>query len=283
LWGWFLSFVEDVLQMDPKPIGVFDSGVGGLTVLKQLCLRMPYERLLYLGDTARLPYGTKSKDTVVKYSMRNAAFLVEKGVKCLVVACNTASSLALEELKRHFAMPVIGVIHPGARKAATLSRLRRVGVIGTLATVRSRAYEEAIEGYGRDIEVTSVPCPLFVALAEEGWVRDEVTYQVAERYLGSLKNKRIDVLVLGCTHYPLLKPVLSEVMGKDVVLVDSAEEVADEVVASLHGADLAADRQATAGFLSPAVYLTDCSLHFVELGERILEAPLKEVEYVDLG
>jgi glutamate racemase len=158
-----------------------------------------------------------------------------------------------------------------------------VGVIGTLATVRSRAYEEAIEGYGRDIEVTSVPCPLFVALAEEGWLQDEVTYQVAERYLRSLRNKKIDVLVLGCTHYPLLKPLLSEVIGRDVVLVDSAEEVADEVVSSLHSGGLAADRQETAGRLSPTVYLTDCSLHFVELGERILEGPLKQVEYVDLG
>jgi glutamate racemase len=269
--------------MNIQPIGVFDSGVGGLTVLKQLSLRMPLERLIYLGDTARLPYGTKSRQTVVKYSMRNAAFLIEKGVKCLVVACNTASSLALEVLNRDFPMPVIGVIHPGAKKAASTSRTRKVGVIGTLATVRSRAYEEAIEGYGGDIEVTSVPCSLFVALAEEGWVQDEVTYRVAERYLRPLQDKGIDVLVLGCTHYPLLKPVLSEVMGKDVTLVDSAEEAANEVAASLQENGLAADREEITGAHPPTICLTDPSPHFLELGEKILELPLNEVEYVDLG
>ncbi len=269
--------------MNKQPIGVFDSGVGGLTVLKQLALRLPHERLIYLGDTARLPYGTKSRETVIKYSMRNASFLLEKGVKCLVVACNTASSLALEDLKEHFAMPVIGVIHPGAKKAAAASRTRRVGVIGTLATVRSRAYETAIECYGADIEVTSVPCPLFVALAEEGWVDDEVTYRVAERYLRPIQDKGIDVLVLGCTHYPLLKPVLSEVMGPGVVLVDSAAAAASEVAASLHADGLAAEEEGAAGDGSPTICLTDRSLHFLELGEKILERPLGEVEYVDLG
>ena len=271
------------MAMKRQPIGVFDSGVGGLTVLRQLSLRMPGERLIYLGDTARLPYGTKSRETVVKYSLRNAAFLVEKGVKCLVVACNTASSLALERLRSDFSMPVIGVIHPGARKAASASRARRVGVIGTLATVRSRAYEEAIASYGRDIEVTSVPCPLFVALAEEGWVEDDITRRVAERYLRPLREKKIDVLVLGCTHYPLLKPVLTEVMGRDVALVDSAEEVANEVAASLREKGLAAEEDERTKVGSPAICLTDRSLHFLELGERILELPLNQVEYVDLG
>jgi glutamate racemase len=274
--------LEDLLQMKRQPIGVFDSGVGGLTVLKQLVLRMPHERLVYLGDTARLPYGTKSKETVVKYSMRNASFLMEKGVKCLVVACNTASSLALEGLRERYSMPVIGVIEPGARKAASASRTRRVGVIGTLATVRSRAYEETIARYGGDIEVTSVPCPLFVALAEEGWVEDEVTYRVAERYLQPLQ-KKIDVLVLGCTHYPLLKSVLSDVMGKDVLLVDSAEEAANEVAASLDASGLAADPSEPVNLHSLRICLTDPSLHFLELGARILEIPLNQVEYVDLG
>ncbi len=271
------------MKTNRRPIGVFDSGVGGLTVLKQLSLRMPHERLIYLGDTARLPYGTKSKETVLKYSMRNASFLLEKGVKCLVVACNTASSLALEDLRRQFEMPVIGVIQPGAKKEASTTRVRRVGVIGTLATVRSRAYEEAIEGYGKDIEVTSVPCPLFVALAEEGWVEDEVTFLVAQRYLASLQGKGIDVLVLGCTHYPLLKPVLSQVMGKDVALVDSAEEAANEVAASLREHGLEADDEGVEDAHALTICLTDRSLHFLELGEKILEVPLREVEYVDLG
>lgn len=269
--------------MNRQPIGVFDSGVGGLTVLKQLVLRMPQEKLVYLGDTARLPYGTKSKETVVKYSMRNASFLVERGVKCLVVACNTASSLALEGLRERYSMPVIGVIEPGAKKAASASRTRRVGVIGTLATVRSGAYEEAIARHGSDIEVTSVPCPLFVALAEEGWVEDEITCRVAERYLRPLQEKKIDVLVLGCTHYPLLKPVLSAVMGKEVLLVDSAEEAANEVAASLGESGLAADPSESGDLPPLRICLTDPSLHFLELGERILERQLNKVEYVDLG
>ena len=252
-------------------------------MLKQLSLRMPREKLIYLGDTARLPYGTKSKETVLKYSMRNASFLLEKGVKCLVIACNSASSLALEDLSRDFEMPVVGVIRPGAKKAVSATRVRRVGVIGTLATVRSRAYEEAIEAYGRDIEVTSVPCPLFVALAEEGWVDDEVTRRVAERYLGSLKQKGIDVLVLGCTHYPLLKPVLSRVMGQGVTLVDSAEEAANEVAETLREQGLSAGEGDSDEVGPPAICLTDRSLHFLELGEKILELPLGEVEYVDLG
>jgi glutamate racemase len=180
-------------------------------------------------------------------------------------------------------MPVIGVIQPGAKRAASASRVRRVGVIGTLATVRSRAYEEAIEACAGDIEVTSVPCPLFVALAEEGWFDDEVTYRVAERYLRCLQDKGIDVLVLGCTHYPLLKPVLSRVMGEDVVLVDSAEEAANEVAASLREHGLAAAENGMAEVRAPTICLTDRSLHFLDLGEKILDLPLNEVEYVDLG
>ncbi len=269
--------------MKRRPIGVFDSGVGGLTVLKQLSLRMPRERLIYLGDTARLPYGTKSKETVLKYSMRNASFLLEKGVKCLVVACNTASSLSLDELGEKFDMPIVGVIEPGAKKAASTSRVRKVGVIGTLATVRSKAYEEAIERYGRDIEVTSVPCPLFVALAEEGWFEDDVTRRVAERYLRSLRDSGVDVLVLGCTHYPLLKPVLAQVMGKEVALVDSAEEAANEVAALLREKGMAEEEDVGQEAGAPRVCLTDRSLHFLELGENILGRPLGEVEYVDLG
>jgi glutamate racemase len=200
-----------------------------------------------------------------------------------VVACNSASSLALEDLRRRNAVPVIGVIRPGAKKAASASRVRRVGVIGTLATVRSRAYEEAIEGYGRDIEVTSVPCPLFVPLAEEGWFEDEVTCRVAERYLRPLREKGIDVLVLGCTHYPLLKPVLAQVMGKDVALVDSAVEVASEVAALLREKGMVAEEEGNEEVQPPEICLTDRSLHFLELGERILGLPLNEVEYVDLG
>jgi len=266
-----------------RPIGIFDSGVGGLTVLRQLCAHAPAERMIYLGDTARLPYGTKSKETIVRYSLHNAAFLQRQEAKLLVVACNTASSLALEELQREVRVPVVGVILPGAKKAAGCSRSGKVGVIGTPATVRSGAYETAIRGCARDIEVVSVACPLFVALAEEGWLDDDITVRVARRYLEPLRAAGIDVLVLGCTHYPLLKPVLAEVMGKDVRLVDSAEEVAIEVERTLKELGLQTPSPAGQGPLPPEIYLTDRSPHFLELCERILAFPPGEVEYVDLG
>ena len=263
-----------------KPIGIFDSGVGGLTVLKQMLSCLPAERMIYLGDTARLPYGTKSRETVVKYSLKNASFLVGKGIKCLVVACNTASSLALDTLRQSFPIPVLGVIRPGAERAARLTRRRKVGVIGTMATIRSKAYEDAICSFAGPIEVISVPCPLFVSLAEEGWTQDDVTYRVAERYLSPLRQRDVDVLVLGCTHYPLLKPVISSVMGDGVALVDSAEEVAVQVGAVLDEMGLRNKGQGSPE--SPKIYMTDCSAHFLELAEKILGFPLTDFEYVDL-
>jgi len=269
--------------MISRPIGIFDSGVGGLTVLRQLAARMPEERMIYLGDTARLPYGTKSRETVVRYSLHNAAFLQEQEVKLLVVACNTASSLALGELQKKLRIPVVGVILSGAEKAAASSRSRKVGVIGTVATVRSGAYEAAIRECAPDVQVVSVACPLFVALAEEGWLQDEVTQRIAQRYLKPLQDQGVDVLVLGCTHYPLLKPVLSEVMGKGVLLVDSAEEVAAQVERTLQALGLRNAPPAVTRSLPPRIYLTDCSPHFLELCERILAFPPEEVEYVDLG
>ncbi|MEW6443985.1 MAG: glutamate racemase [bacterium] len=270
------------LEEDPgnsRPIGIFDSGVGGLTVLRQLLRRLPSERMIYLGDTARLPYGTKSRETVVKYSLKNTSFLVEKGIKCLVVACNTASSLALEALRQAFPIPVLGVIQPGAERAARLTRNGRVGVIGTVATIRSRAYEEVIRTVESSIEVVSVPCPLFVSLAEEGWTQDEVTYLVAERYLEPLRKRDVDVLVLGCTHYPLLKSVISGIMGEKVRLVDSAEEIAVQVRNLL---DQNGTRNAGRERCAPKVYMTDSSPHFLELAQMILSLPATEFEYVDL-
>jgi glutamate racemase len=265
---------------DGRPVGVFDSGVGGLTVLKQLLLRLPGERMLYLGDTARLPYGTKSRETVEKYSLQNASFLVEKGIKCLVVACNTASSLALETLRRSLPIPVLGVIEPGARRAAQLTRTGKIGVIGTVATVRSGAYERAILSFANNVKVFSVPCPLFVPLAEEGWIDEDVTYQVARRYLGPLLEKGVDVLVLGCTHYPLLKTVIGGVMGSGVVLVDSAEEVAAMARDLLHEKGLMSTNSREA--VRPVFYMTDHSPHFVDLASKILGVPVTKVEHVDI-
>ncbi len=269
--------------MNDRPIGIFDSGVGGLTVLKQMLVHLPGERMIYLGDTARLPYGIKSRETVVRYSLNNAAFLLEKGVKCLVVACNTASALALDVLESRFKVPIVGVIFPGAEKAAVSTRTRRVGVIGTVATVRSQAYEKAIRSYREQIDILSVPCPLFVSLAEEGWIEDEITLAIAHRYLDPLVKRNIDVLVLGCTHYPLLKPVLARVMGPSVLLVDSAEEVPVQVRRALEDKGLlAAGTEGGAG-APPKVYLTDCSPHFLDLSRSILDTAPQDVEYVNVG
>lgn len=244
-------------------IGVFDSGVGGLTVAAALRRRLPRESILYLGDTARLPYGSKSPDTVTRYTRRNIEFLTERGVKAVVVACNTASALALPHLDPH--VPTWGVIEPGARKAAEVSR-GRVGVIATEATVLSDAYPRALRALRPDLEILSQACPLFVPLVEEGWLDDPVTEQVAERYLRPLLDAGVDTLVLGCTHYPLLKSVLRRAVGPDVMLVDSAEAVAEVVAAGLAAGEIeAADHPA-----EHHVCVTDAGEKFHRLAGRIL-------------
>jgi glutamate racemase len=209
-----------------QPIGMFDSGIGGLTVLKALMERMPDENIVYFGDTARLPYGTKSKETVVRFSEEITRFLMRRNIKILVIACNTASAYALNRVRSIVDIPVVGVIEPGARAAASATHRRRVGVIGTRATIRSGAYLEAIQRLNPAIKVFSTACPLFVPLVEEGWLTEDVTYEVARRYLGHLLACRVDALILGCTHYPLIKKVIGEVMGRGTVLIDSADETA---------------------------------------------------------
>lgn len=212
-----------------RPIGVFDSGVGGLTVLRALKRRLPGERLVYFGDSAHVPYGSKSREAVTAFSRTISRYLVGEGVKMVVVACNTASAMALQALRRELPVPVVGVIEPGARAAARLARKGRVGVIGTEGTVSSHAYREALRGIDPGVSVEETACPLFVPLVEEGWWKGRITRAVAERYLAPLRRRRLDALILGCTHYPLLKGVLRQIVGKDVVLVDSAEETALEV------------------------------------------------------
>ncbi len=214
-------------------IGVFDSGLGGLTVVKELIHHLPNERIVYFGDTARVPYGTKSSETIIRYSREIVKTLLKYKVKMVVVACNTASSLALEVLKKEFKVPILGVIEPGARKAVEVTRNKKVGIIATSSTVKSGKYAQKIVQLNKNIVVTSLPCPLFVPLVEEGWFEHAVTYQVAEEYLGAMKKNKIDTLILGCTHYPLLKGVLHNVMGPGVQLVDSAQEVAMQVKALL--------------------------------------------------
>jgi glutamate racemase len=256
-------------------IGVFDSGVGGLTVVSALRRRLPRESILYLGDTARLPYGSKSPDTVTRYTRRNIEFLLERGVKAVVVACNTASALALPHL--HPEVPTWGVIEPGARKAAAVSR-GRVGVIATEATVRSDAYPRALRALRPDLEILSQACPLFVPLVEEGWHDDPVTEEVAERYLRPLLDAGIDTLVLGCTHYPLLVDVLHRVAGPGVALVDSAEAVAEVVAAGLAERGLEAGEHPAESHLC----VTDAGESFHRLAGRILKDPGVPLEWVEV-
>lgn len=265
--------------MSWKAIGIFDSGIGGLTVLKELVKAMPQEDTIYLGDTARVPYGTKSPETVIRYSREIASFLAKRDIKLLVVACNTASAVSLETLQEQFPIPVVGVIEPGARRAAAVTRSGRVGVIGTEGTVRSSAYMRAIKKVNPDIEVISRPCPLFVPLAEEGWTDNEVARLTARSYLDGLREAGVDTLVLGCTHYPLLKKTIAQVMGDDVLLVDSAEETARTVQEILQDLSL----------LRPTVekgnhhyFVTDVPAGFIRIGNRFLGGALDDVHQVNL-
>lgn len=263
-----------------RPIGVFDSGIGGLTVSKEIMGLLPSERLVYLGDTARVPYGTKSRRTVRKYVESTTNFLLSKNIKLLVVACNTASAYAMEDLRRRLDIPVIGVVEPGAKKAAGVARSGKIGIIGTHATVKSGAYEKKLRKLRPgNLEVLSVSCPLFVPLAEEGWENDETALLIAEKYLRDLRESAIDALILGCTHYPLLKSTIAKVMGKRVTLVDSAEETALETEKILAENGLLRDGE-TPGAMS--FYLTDDSDAFTSVASRFLGRSVEKPEVVDI-
>lgn len=251
------------------PIGVFDSGVGGLTVFSALEKALPGRALIYLGDTARVPYGPRSADTVRRYSIEAGRFLRRQGVEMLVVACNTASAVAIPMLQDDLGFPVIGVIEPGARRAVELTRSGKIGVIGTRQTVSSNAYTAVIARMRDDVTVVARACPLFVPLAEEGWVDDDVARGVAERYLQPLVEAEVDTLVLGCTHYPLLRGVIGETMGWDVTLVDSAEAVALEVCRTLGVTPGEGEGDKDRHF-----YVTDIPAPFKVVAERFLGRPL---------
>lgn len=263
--------------MNARPLGVFDSGIGGLTVVRELLRLLPDEELLYYGDVARLPYGNKSGETVTRFSREVAAFLLARDVKAIVVACNTASALALPALVATLPVPVIGVIESGARAAVARTRSGRVGVIATASTVRSGAYTRAVHALGSGIEVVERACPLFVPLVEEGWIDHPVTRQVAHEYLAPLEDHRLDTVVLGCTHYPLLEGVIRADMGDGVSLIDSGRETAAAV------RDLLVER----GIAAPpgraphhAVFLSDLPASFHETAERFLGRALPPVEVV---
>jgi glutamate racemase len=266
--------------MDRRPIGVFDSGIGGLTVAHEIMRRLPGEALIYFGDTARVPYGNKSPDTVRRYSREILQLLLNRDVKAVVVACNTASAHALEDLRGSAPVPVVGVVEPGARAAVAATRTGSIGVIGTAGTIRSGAYERAIRALRPAARVTQQACPLFVPLVEEGWLDRPATRLVAHEYLDALTTDGIDTLVLGCTHYPLLKPLLADVMGQGIRLIDSAEETAQAVAAELAKDGLGAPQGSTGRC---HFIVSDAPETFARVGAAFLGGPVKDIEMVTLG
>lgn len=261
-------------------IGVFDSGVGGLTVLKALMERLPNESTVYLGDTARVPYGTKSGEVVTRYSLANANALLEYDIKMLVVACNTASAVALPALRERLPIPVVGVINPGAHVAAQTTKTNKVAVIGTPGTIASNAYQQALLREKPELQVSAQACPLFVPLAEEGWTEGDVPRLVAETYLGQgLLAEGVDTLVLGCTHYPLLANVIHAVAGPSVTLVDSAKATADRVAEVLRERELTKLERST---VERHYLVTDTPARFLQVGARFLGRPLSGARQIDL-
>ena len=261
-----------------QPIGVFDSGLGGLTVVKAIMEDLPLESIVYFGDTARVPYGTKSKTTIVKFSLENVEFLLRFDVKCIVIACNTSSSWALPTLRKYFKVPIIGVIRPGAAAAVRQTKNKRIGVIGTNATIKSGAYDAAIQRLDPAIKVFTQSCPLFVPLVEEGWLGGNISRHVAQRYLQPLLRQRVDTLILGCTHYPLLASTIRQVMGPGVALVDSARQTANEVRGVLMGADTLSDSRRKPRY---RFFVTDEPTQFNRIGHQFLGRAIGTVERVN--
>jgi glutamate racemase len=266
------------MNIGDAPIGIFDSGIGGLTVVAAVRKRLPDESIIYLGDTARLPYGTKSAETVVRYSRECAEFLLDRGVKVIVVACNTASAYALVELRRDLEIPVMGVIDPGASAAISASRKKAIGVIGTTGTISSNAYGKALKSLDPQSRVISRACPLFVPLIEEGWLDNEVTDAAIRRYIGDLPGEGIDVLILGCTHYPLIAKAIGRHVGDGVSLVDSAETTAAALETLLREHSLSSKR----GKGLCNLYVTDVPSRFSEIAGRFLGTEPPPVTRVDL-
>lgn len=261
-----------------SPIGVFDSGIGGLTVVREILRQLPNEHVIYFGDSARVPYGGKSVETVTRFSIENTRFLLRHGIKFIVVACNTASALAMPTLLRRFEIPMIGVITPGAEEAVRRTKSLRVGVIGTAGTVGSKAYDNAIAEIDPDCSVEGVACPLFVPLAEEGWVDGDVPMRVAETYLKPLRESGVDTVILGCTHYPLLRSTIGAVLGEGIDLVDTAESTVLEVGRRLESLGLLREvsEPGTRRF-----FLSDVPVRFREIGGRFLGETIEDLTWVE--
>jgi glutamate racemase len=261
-----------------NPIGIFDSGIGGLTVVKQLIRILPHENLVYFGDTARVPYGTKSENLIKQFALEDAAFLEQFGIKFLVIACNSASSVAVELLQSSLTIPVTGVIEPGVQAALQATKNRKIGVIGTTATILSNAYHRKIRELDKNAEVIGQPCPILVPLVEEGWLDDEITRLTVRKYMQPLLKQRIDTLILGCTHYPVIRDLIQEETGSAIRLIDSGEETARIVrdhVDSL-GIDRKSKNQGRVEF-----YVSDIPNKFDEVGTRFLGHPLVNAQRVD--
>jgi glutamate racemase len=265
--------------MNSKPIGVFDSGIGGLTVVRALMKRLPNENIVYFGDTARVPYGPKSSQVVREYAAQDTDFLLSQNVKMIVIACNTVSSVALDVVQKRAKMSVVGVIQPGSESALIATKNKRIGVIGTLTTILSNAYTNTIRQLDSSIEVFSKPCPLFVPLAEEGFIEHPATELIVKEYLFELRLKKIDTLILGCTHYPILKNIISKVMGEGVRLIDSGESASAQVEKIL----------VTEGLRNPSnlkanmkFFVSDIPHKFTEVGERFLGQKMGIVKKVHI-
>jgi glutamate racemase len=257
-------------------IGIFDSGIGGLTVVREILDKLPQYRIIYFGDTARTPYGTKSQKTIIEYSMEDTAFLLAQGAKVIVVACNSASSVAFETLRQRFSVPLFEVIKPAVQKALGLTRKQRVGVIGTRATIGSGIYERLLKEARPEMEVFSQACPLLVPLVEEGWLKRPETKRIVRKYLFSLKMKQIDTLVLGCTHYPLLKPLIEPKMGKRVKVIDSSQEVALWVKDYLEKhPEVAGTLTSTDGQEGHRFFVSDLTPNFEQIARQFLGRPIK--------
>lgn len=270
--------------MSPKetrnsPIGIFDSGVGGLTVVAEIFKYLPRENIVYFGDVGRYPYGGRSNETIIQFTRQDIKLLLEHRVKFIIAACNSASSVALEELKNEIDIDILGVIEPGAKAAVKLTKNRRVGIIGTKATITSDSYARAIHTHDKGIKVFSLACPLFVPLAEEGYIDQEATELIARDYLYSLKDLDIDTLVLGCTHYPLLKDVIGRVMGNQVRLIDSAESTAQLAANVLNEKNLLRD---SSGDVNHKIYVSDVPDKFTQIAERFLGRHINNITRVDI-
>lgn len=271
----------DIDVKKTAPIGVFDSGVGGLTVAREIMRNLPKEDIVYFGDTARVPYGSKSKDNIIRYSRQIIHFLQTKGVKAIVIACNTASALALDTVKDEFDIPIIGVVEPGARAALAVTENKKIGVIGTEATVRSSMYEKIMEGINPEVSVIAKACPLFVPLVEEGFKKHQVTDEIIDYYLADLKKSDIDALILGCTHYPLLRSKIREYVGEKITLVNPAYETAMDLKRILKEMDMEnPDIEGDHG--SYSFYVSDAADKFKQFANSILPYDIETTKQINI-